>query len=192
MSSVFTPRTAVVTIYTGDYLDRIRHLERQAEAAQDAADADGPRLNSDVPEYLDLARQHDELVAEAEEKAVHVTVQALPRKVWQALVAAHPPRTVEKDKVSEQKARSDALSGVNDDTFKDALVLGGEIEINGSPVTYRSVVEPDLSPDDFDALAAIDFDRIYLTAFSLNRGAVADPKASLVSRLSQKNDETSS
>lgn len=192
MGNAFTPRSAVVTIWTGDYLDRIRHIERQAEAAKEAAEDAGPRLASDVPEYLELARQHDELVREAEKSAVHVTVQALPRKVWQALVAAHPPRTVEKNKVSEQQARSDALSGVNDETFKDALVVGGEIELNGKSVAYRSVVEPELTEDDFDALSAVDFDRIYLTAFALNRGAVADPKASLVSRLTQTSDETSS
>jgi hypothetical protein len=179
-SNTIQPRTAVVTIYGGDYLDRIRHLERLAEAAKDAADDEGPRLNSEVPEYLELARQHDDLVKEAEESALHVRVRALGRREWKELVAAHPPRTVEKDHVTEALAKSDALSGVNDDTFKDALVAA-------------SVIEPaEISADDLDQLSDIDFDRIYLTAFGLNRGTAPDPKASLVSRLTQRNDETSS
>jgi hypothetical protein len=179
-SNPIQPRTAVVTIYGGDYLDRIRHLEQQAEAAKDAAEDEGPRIASDVPEYLTLAREHDELVKEAEASALHVRVRALGRREWKDLVAAHPPQTVKDDKVTEAKERSDALSGVNDDTFKDALVAA-------------SVIEPEgITPEELDQLADIDYDRIYLTAFALNRGTSPDPKASLVSRLTQMSDETSS
>jgi hypothetical protein len=174
------PRTAVITIYGGDYLDRIRHLERLAEAAKDDAEDQGPRINSDVPEYLELARQHDDLVREAEASALHVRVRALGRREWKALVAEHPPRVAGKDGATEDQAKSDALSGVNDETFKDALVAA-------------SVIEPEgITPEDLDQLADIDYDRIYLRSFALNRGAAPDPKASLVSRLTQKNDETSS
>jgi hypothetical protein len=189
----FQPRSAVVTIYGGDFLDRIRHLERLAEAAKEAAEEDGPRLNSEVPEYLELARQHDELVKEAEESALHIRVQALPRKVFKALTAQHPPRTVKDDGVTPAKERSDALSGLDDDTFKDALIYGGEVEVNGISVPYRSIVEPeDITAEMLDNLSDIDFDRIYLTAFAMNRGTAPDPKASLVSRLTQKSGETSS
>jgi len=190
-SDLIKPRTAVVTIYAGDYLDRIRHLEQRAEAAKDASADAGPRMNDEVPEYLELAREHDALVAEAEESAVHVRVQALGRRHWKALVAAHPPRKAG-DGVSEDEAKFDAANGVNVDTFKDALVYGGEVEVNGEKVEYRTIVEPDLSPEDLDKLSDVDFDRVYFTAFSLNRVPAADPKASLVSRLTQTNDETSS
>lgn len=179
MSDIFTPRTAVVTIWAGDDLDQIRHLEHQAEAAKEAETTDGPRLNHETPEYLDLARKHDELVKAAEARATHVRVQALPRKQWKALVAEHPPRKAGDSGVTDAQVASDSMSGVNDETFKDALV----------PL---SIVEPDLSEADLDRLADIDFDRLYVTAFGLNRGVVADPKASLVSRLTQTNEETSS
>lgn len=178
-STPIQPRSAIVTIYGGDYLDRIRHLERLAEAAKDASDDEGPRLNSEVPEYLELARQHDELVKEAEESALHVRVQALGRREWKALIAAHPPRTV-KDGATEAQERSDALTGANDETLKDALVAA-------------SVIEPEgITPEELDQLSDVDFDRIYLTAFAMNRGSAPDPKASLVSRLTKKSDETSS
>ena len=162
------PRTAVVTIYGGDYLDRIRHLERKAEAAKDAAEG-GAQTLDEVPEYLAIAEEHDALVAEAEEQALHVRLQALGRRAWKALIAEHPPRTDHK---------GDAVVGVNEDTFKDALVPA-------------SVVEPELSADDLDALSDADFDRLYYMAFSLNRGNPAAPKASLVSRMTQQNSETS-
>lgn len=172
------PRTAVVTIYGGDYLDRIRHLERQAEAAKDAAEDGLPRTNDEVPDYLTLAQEHDDLVAEAEAQALHVRIRALGRREWKALIAAHPPRTVAKDAVTEALAKSDELSGVNDDTFKDALVAA-------------SVIEPEgITVEDLDQLADVDFDRLYLTAFALNRGSAPDPKASLVSRLTQPSSET--
>lgn len=162
-------RTAVVTIYQGDYLDRIRHLEAKAEAAKDAA-GDVPRMNDEVPEYVTLAKEHDALVKEAEESAVHVKLQALKRSDWRALVAEHQPR---------EGNKGDESVGVNEDTFKDALVPA-------------SIVEPEgFAVDDLEGLSDIDFDRLYVAAFGLNRGAAMAPKASLVSRMTQQSDETS-
>jgi hypothetical protein len=193
--SPIQPRTAVVTIYGGDYLDRIRHLERQAVVLEDAiedakkaeAETKEPRTSDEIADSVRLTEKHDRIVDErdavrdeAEESALHVRVQALGRREWKALIAAHPPQTVKDDNVTAAKERSDVLSGVNDDTFKDALVAA-------------SVIEPEgITPEDLDVLADVDFDRIYLTAFSLNRGTSPDPKASLVSRLTQTSDETSS
>lgn len=190
--SIIEPRTATVEIFTGDYLDRINYLEQRAEAAKEAADADGPRLNHEVPEYLTIAQEHDELVTEARAAATKLEVQHLPRKVWKALVKAHPPRTAGDD-VTEAAAAFDTRWGVNTDTFKDALVYGGEIEVDGVPTPYETIIGPEgITEADIDALADIDFDRVYYAAMGLNRGEVPDPKASLVSRLTQTSDETSS
>jgi hypothetical protein len=187
-------RTAVVTIYGGDYLDRIRDLELKAQATEEAHDrakkAEGEsaesRLAVDVPDSTRLAEEHDRivderdaLVAEADAQALHVKLRALGRREWRDLVAAHPPRTVEKDKVSKDVAASDAQSGVNDDTFKDALIAASLIGPEG--VTF----------EDLDQLADIDYQRLYVTAFALNRGAAPDPKASPVWRLTQTSSETS-
>lgn len=157
------PRTSTVTIYQGDYIDRIRLLERKAEAAREAAGT--VRTLDEVPEYLTLAAEHDALVAEAESSAVHVVVRALRRSEWKALVAEHPPRDDNK---------GDAAVGVNEDTFKDALVAASV----------------ELTADDLDNLSDIDFDRLYFAAFGLNRAPVADPKAGLVSRMTPQSDET--
>lgn len=159
------PRTSTVTIYQGDYIDRIRLLERKAEAAREASDG-APRTLAEVPDYLTLAEQHDALVREAEESAVHVVVHALRRSEWKVLVAEHPARDGNK---------GDESVGVNEETFKDALVAASV----------------DLTADDLDNLSDIDFDRLYFAAFALNRAPASDPKASLVSRMTQRSDETS-
>lgn len=180
-SPLIQPRTAIVDIYLGDYLDRLRHLERRFEAAQAQEKAAGPRLESDVPESHKIAAEHEQLLAEAKDNGyvLHVKVQALGRRAWKELVAQHPPRKPSDEGVTEEQAKSDAEVGVNEATFKDALVAA-------------SVIDPQMTEADLDAIADIDFDRLYATAFSLNRAPVAAPKASLASRLIQENDETSS
>lgn len=165
--TIIQPRQATVVIYQGDYLDRIRHLERRYEAAL-ASERGTTRLLDEVPESVDLAAQHKALVAEAEESATTVTLKALGRKQWRALVAANPARDGNKE---------DEAVGVNEDTFKDVLV----------PV---SILEPLLSEEDLDRISDIDFDRLYYTAFALNRSPAASPKA-LVSPTSPGSDETS-
>lgn len=189
--STIQRRTDVVTIYPGDYLARIRHLERQAEASQ-AAEAGGGITLDEAPDYLEIAREHDELVKEADERATHIKLQALPRRQWKALCKKHPVRTVEKDDVTEKVAREDAAVGVNEETFKEALVFGDTVEIDGQMVPVRSIVEPALSTEELEELSDADFERVYLTAFALNRVTGGSPKASLVSRMTQKTDETSS
>ena len=179
--SSFEPRTAVVTIYTGDYLDRIRHLERLAEAAKEADEGIARTLDEGA-EYLRLAEEHDALVKEAEAAAVHVRVKALPRKTWKQLVSEHPLR---------DGHRADGAAGVNEDTFKDALVTCHGVTESG--LDYRTIIGPaDFDDETLEELSDVDFDRIYLTAFALNRGVVATPKASLVSRMTRPSDETSS
>ena len=189
--AIIKPRTTTVTIVGGDYAERLSELERAAEKArsreeqQDAlresSEQSGPPLRSGQkaptepagkPESVRLAEEHDALFAEAEAAGavLVVTLQALRRSEWKALVAQHKPRVDNKE---------DAAVGVNEDTFREALV----------PV---SVVSPELDADDYDALAAADFDRLYVEAFALNRMSGGDPKAGLVSRMSQQSSETSS
>jgi hypothetical protein len=168
--SAIQPRTATIDIYQGDYLDRIRHLERQYEAAVRAEEDSPPLRNGEVPESQALFDEHKALVAEAEESKIVVKVGALGRKGWRALIAEHPPR---KDN------EGDAGMGVNEDTFKDALV----------PL---SVLSPDLTEDDYDQISDGDFERIFYVAFALNRSPAASPKvlaspASLANRTSGEN-----
>lgn len=165
--STIEPRTSVVIIYGGDYLDRLRHLEKRYEAAV-KAEQSATRLLADEAQSPAIAAEHEALKAEAEETALHVTLRALGRKAWRALVAEHPPRP---------SHEGDASVGVNEETFKDALVPA-------------SITSPELSEDELDAISDIDWDRLYFTAFALNRSPAASPKA-LVSPTSQESDETS-
>lgn len=175
MSTTFEPRTATVKVWTGDYLDRIQQLEREFEKARQNESSSAQTLD-ETSRAAEIAQEHDALVAEGEQAAIHVRVQQLRRPAWKALVKEHPPRKAGANGATEDDERSDAVVGVNEETFKDALV-------------GASIVAPeDL---DLDALSDADFDRIYYQAFALNRGMSADPKASLVSLLTQKSDETS-
>lgn len=175
--TTFQPREATVTIYQGDYLDRLRHLEQRHKAALEA-EANTTRLNSDIPESVAIRTEYDAIKAEADETALDLSLFALGRKVWRGLVAEHPPR---KDNDSD-----DAM-GVNEETFKDALV----------PLALQYPDEHDRSgdeqigEDELDRLSDIDFDRLYYSAFALNRAPATAPKA-LASPWSPKNDETSS
>lgn len=152
--STIAARTATVDIYVGDYLDRIRHLERQYDAALKEESSDGPRLNHEELRSESLRVEHAALVAEAEQSAVQIVVRALRRSEWRDLVKQHPPR---------ENHKGDAAVGVDESTFKDALVP-------------TSIVSPVLSEDDLDNLSDVDFDRLYLTAFALNRSPAASPK----------------
>lgn len=159
--SVIQPRTATVDIYQGDYLDRIRHLEQRFEAALKSEETT-TRTVADQHESAAIAEEHRALVAEAEESKIVVTVGALGRKGWRKLVSEHPPR--KNGDATEAEVASDAAMGVNEDSFKEELV----------PL---SILSPTLTEDDFDSMSDIDYDRIYYTAWALNRAPAASPKA---------------
>lgn len=170
--STIPARTATVDIYVGDYLDRIRHLEREYDSALAQEKSEGPRLNDEVPRSLEIREQHTALVAEANESAIQIVLRALRRSEWRELVQKYPPR---------EGHKGDASAGVDESQFKDALV----------PV---SIVSPSLTADDLDNLSDVDFDRLYFTAFALNRLPAASPKALNLpdSQTSQESDGTSS
>lgn len=162
-------RTAVVDIYPGDILARLRHLENRYEAARRTEALAGPRLNHEIPESVEIAREHTALLAEAEEVRIGIELQALPRKVFKELFQKHPPR---------EGNATDQEVGVNDETFPEALVPPSLVD--------QSWVER------LDEFSDVDFERLYLQAFHLNRSEHSAPKALRVSPLSQPNGETSS
>jgi len=164
-TTVLNPRTAKVTLWQGDDEQQIREL---AQAAREAREADKgkTRTADEVPEWMTLAREHDEFVEVAKERAVHVVVRALGRKTWKTLIAENPPR---------DGNENDQAAGVNEDAFSEVLV----------PLSIDSPVFPTDSDRDafLDSLNDEQFGRLYMTAFALNRGGQADPKASLLSEL---------
>ena len=180
------PRVARVTIYQGDDLARLAELDdavaraevrkAAAERAVKAAENVTRTLADEVPdataevEAFDAAvLERDEFAAEAEERGVTVVLNALPRKTWRALVADHPPR---EDKDSDKQV------GVNEDALAEVLVPKS-IDHDASTITGDVGLF-------LDALSDYDFDRLYVTAFALNRGAAtADPTLRLASGTSQ-------
>lgn len=189
MSSIFEPETRTVHVYRGDYQSRLARLEAQIMKAARSSDGETVMLD-ETPENERLRDEYEALAAEAADHRVELVVQALPRRISKALRAAHPPRMVGDDGVSDLQARGDMIFGVNEETFKEALVRGGTVEVDGQEVPYASVVSPALSPDDFDALSEGAFTTIYAAALDLTYGFSADPKAvSLVSPSIPPSDE---
>lgn len=169
---VFAPRTAEVHIFQGDDESRIRQLEQAARAAREDAEGSAATL-MESPEWLDLASQHDAAVSAALERATKVTLSALPRKRWRSMVAEYPPR---------EGHRGDQAVGVNEDALADDLVLASVMQMEPEPDEGRASF--------FDAISDAQFESLYLTAFSLNRGMAAAPKAGLLTELSQSSDAT--
>lgn len=162
-------RTATVDIYPGSILAEIRHLENRYELAARTEKLSPPRTNDEIPESVQIIDEHTELVAKAEEVKVSIEVQALPRKQFKALLGEHPPR---------DEVKTDQEVGVNEETFAEVLV----------PL---SLVDQAFV-DQLDDLSDVDFERLYLQSFHLNRTPAAAPKALRVSPLNQQNGETSS
>lgn len=172
-TTVLNPRTAKITLWQGDDEDQIRELANAAHEARQRAEKAGPRGLGDEPEWMTLAQEHDEFVAAAKERAVHVVVRAVGRKTWKQLVNGNPPR---------EGNDNDEAAGVNEDDFAEVLV----------PLSVASpIFESDAKRDEFlDSLNDNQFTRIYMTAFALNRGGQADPKADLLLQLTPTSTET--
>lgn len=175
----FQPLTHKVTLYQGDYQQRIQEAASAAELAEmrlkrEREKPDQVRTLAEIPDIVTLAEEfhaaakvHDDLVAEAEaEGALVVTLRAVGRRKWSELVAAHPPRT--EDDVPESVRKSDAELGVNDTALGEELL----------PLSIAELSDPDLQVADLlDMVSSAQFDLLYGTAFALNRGLGSDPKA---------------
>lgn len=206
------PRTASDVIYQGDDLATLADLrqaaavaERKAEIelniAQARARAEAPRRIGEMsPEDPQVAYDaavkpsqdaYDAFVDEAAERAVVWTVQAIGRKAFRVLMLAHPPRTVETvedDAKVEKPHEDDASWGVNVETFPEALLTYAEGD-------DRTLVEPEFESSAdrqkwLDRLAEGDFEKMWATAYQLNRAVSADPLASRFSPAPQSSTAT--
>lgn len=209
------PRTATVVIYQGDDLSVLAELrtaadiaERKAEAdlrvAQARARADGPRRAGDPsPEDPQIAYDaavkppqdaYDAFVDEAAERATIVTLQALGRKAFRNLMRDHPPRTSETvvgDEKRQVVHEDDEAWGVNTETFPDALLNYADEDDEDD----RTLLEPTFDSGKqrqkwLDRLADGDFEKLWATAYQLNRAVGADPKASRYSPAPQNSTAT--
>lgn len=185
--STITPRTATVVIYQGDDLAKLERLDEAVDAAAErlrAAEKDRlPRLLHEADAAVAARAAHtaavaerDAFAAQAEERGVAVVLNALPRKTWRALVREHPAR---------EGVDEDSPLGVDMDTLPDVL-LPKSIDPDASTIT-GDLGEFLESLSDYDY-----YDRLFLTAYGLNRGRVmADPTQRLGSAPSQTSAATS-
>lgn len=174
--SLIEPRTSVVTLYQGDDLDRIRHIERQHEAAVEAEKASGPLLGGEIAESVALAEKHAEEKAKAEARAVHVKVRAVRRSLYRELADKHPPRTG--DDVDPDVVLVDAKMGVNEEAFKVDLVPAAIVNItHGETVTDWASLSEDDRADFLDTITESDFELLFLHAYGLVNNYASAPKA---------------
>lgn len=206
---VLKPRTATVTLYHGDDLERLGELRREVRIAEvrveqlqdrkDATDATPLRIDDDreVPES-DLATllaeqeraevAYDAFVDEAAERALAVHLAAIGSLRFNDLVCAHEPRTELDEDGKRQTVADDAEYGVNMTTFPRALLTFHDEESGRRTVAGPAEVVDDM-PDFIDDVSAGDLDRLFEAAYWLNRARGIDPKATTFSSGSQRSTE---
>lgn len=190
-------RYAELFIYRGSDLAKIAELRQAADAAErrhrQAVDGGTLKMGDAGPQAA--KDEHDAYVAEAAERATLVRLEALGRKQWRALLAEHEPRRVTRLVDSAQTEivhEDDAELGVNAETFPDALLN----YVNAARDDMRTIVAPEFSSsgdrqDWLDDLSGGDFDRLFLTAYTLNSSLGIDPKATTYSGPSPTSSGTS-
>lgn len=180
MSTTIKPRTASVVIYQGDDLERLAELRRDVSVAERSEEGRSRRLGdgSDAAAARDA---FDAFVDEAAERAVEVEVTALKRRQFRSLMAEHPPRKVSGND-GEEIHPDDAGYDVNVDTFSEAF-----LPLSITAPTFDTPADRD---DFLDGLSEGDYERIFTTAYFLNRAPGGDPKATRYSPASLSSDAT--
>ena len=190
--STIKPRTTSVVIYQGDDLERLGELRREAEIAQRAVDeaADKPRRMGDAPTAQAERDAYDAFVEEAAERATVIEIRSIGRKRFRDLLADHPPRMVKDAEGKDVTHEDDSLFEVNMETFPDALLtyVSGDVRTIVAPTFPTSTDLREFVDND---LAYGDFDRLFTTAYMLNKAEGVDPKGTRYSSGIRSSDVTS-
>lgn len=172
-------RRAVVSLYQGNYESELAELADRALAALRAEESNATRRHGTKSEASRLAVEHDQLLVEAEESTVKVTLWAMTWQQWDELEDKHPARTDNDD---------DDAAGFNTKTIGNDVLLAALVDPEGSP-----------KPDTLDEMLAIgkvrltelgDLSRTHhaklkQAAWVVNAGDDTLPKGSLVSALAR-------
>jgi hypothetical protein len=172
-----------ITIYDSDDFERLGELRTEVSIAErEALSAKTPaRFGDDIPDAVRLAKDaYDAFVDEAAARADAWELHSIGHEAWRDLVAAHPPRKVktEDDPPKEVDHPEDAPFGVDTETFGKALLTF----VDPDDDEHRTIAKiGDMVPTDLAKrlrrLSVGQFDTLWVTAFYLNTGGVADPKA---------------
>jgi hypothetical protein len=163
LSATLKPRTIEVVLLQGD--DATRAEELLADVERAVALGPSVRINEE-PAHVAASRAYDTFIDEAAQRAVVLTVAALPRRRFRELMAAHPDNKV------------DADAGFNVDEFGDDLVPECMV------TEFPSIADRD---NLLDSLSDGQWSKLFSAAVHANRGGQIDPKA----RLSSEPEATS-
>lgn len=161
----------------GNYEHDLAKLLEEAQTALRAEESGAVQRRAGTrSKAAELARQYDDLRAEADETALELTLWALKHDDWDALSDEHPPRDDNAD---------DAQRGRNMKTFPRALL---EVSLI-APEDANNLDE--LKSRGAAALAELELSRVHYlkaetAAWNVNVGDDALPKYSLVSLLKQE------
>ena len=176
------PRQSVVVIYQGDDLDELSLLRRKAEqarAAHEEAENAPRRMGDEIgTEALQAAQDaYDAFVDAAADRAVCVEVRAVKRSVFRDLMAKHPARDGNDE---------DAMFSVNMDDFPAPFLAESVASVKVGDRELSQAQVRDL----LDDLAEGDFDRVFATAYWLNRAPGSDPSLGKYSTAPRTSDAT--
>lgn len=167
-------RHATVTLHHGNYQQDLADLMEQAMAALRAEEAGATRRAGTKSKATALAKQYDDLLAEAEASATQVTVWALSHTEFDALTDDHPPRDGE---------AADQKFGLNMKSFPPALLKAALVE-PGTQGNGQAIL------DALD-LSQVHYKKLETAAWNVNVGDDELPKFSMVSLLKQARDPES-
>lgn len=161
------PQRSVPICLAGDMVAQHEELSRQLAVAEAERAAAGSLAGNGNHE---LAKQIAELEEAMREHTVDFRLQALPRGAWAKLVADHPPRRDDQNKLIDE-------AGFNADTFVAALLR-------------KCLVEPRLDDDLFELLVNErltdgQYEQLTTALWQLNRGTVSVPFSRAASRIRQ-------
>jgi hypothetical protein len=173
-------RRATVTLHHGNYEAELAELLDKTMAAQRKEETTPGRF-SEKSAAIALAKQHDDLLAEAEASAIKITVWAIRHDEWSVIADEHPPR---------EDDAEDAKRGLNMKTFPKALLLASLAEPKDYADPVGQQAEGQRILDDL-APSRVHYAKLESAAWNVNVGDDALPKFSLVSLLKQQRDPDS-
>lgn len=153
----------------GDLQAQWEQLDRDRARAQSEGRSDSLAGSPAVA----IARQMQELSEQMEAATVTFRLRALPRRAYQALVAAHPPRRGPDGKVLPDDAEHD----LNTATFWEPLIRATAVEPELTEAQWERLLGEVLSDRQFEQLA--------IAGLATCRGNVDVPFSSAASSLIQ-------
>jgi hypothetical protein len=200
------PRKTIV-IYEGDDFERLSTLraevgiaERQLSEALLVASTAPARFGDDDPDEITALREslkaaqdaYDSFVDVAAERADEWVIESIGHEAWRDLLTAHPARKVLANPTAppnpgetvivdtrEVDHPDDEAFGVNTEEFGKALLLFVDPD-DDEHRTVTKAGDADLARlgTRVRRLSQGQFDTLWMSAFYLNTGGVADPKLS--------------